>query len=383
MRGVDAGPASAPCFQSPTSYLEIINACTDATAVAITGEPPCLLPDGGLPSLDASLGYCLAAAELRDAGPNAPPSCAELNGAEPDDNLQVLWTAQAAAPPTSLAAGAANLYWSFEGAVATIPIGGGSMTTLAIAESAGDRLGEVAVDATSLYYSVGGISGGAVVMMPLTGGAATTLATGQLGTPPPSGLLVDATSTFIYWINGWALARSDSESLVRVPISGGLPETLVSGLNDVVSFTVDPLNIYWVSSGTLQAAPLIGGGTTTTLVAPPPAVTSVASDPLNIYYAQGETVALLPKSGGAPITVAIGGSDASQTVTNSTSLLWAWNLSPGTVTAMSLPAGTSFPMDCSGAASSLVVDQQRAYWVRKVGSTGNLITWQIVQADIP
>jgi hypothetical protein len=44
--GVDAG-----CSSNPKTYLEIINACTDAQAVAVSPVLPLLLPDGGLPPL--------------------------------------------------------------------------------------------------------------------------------------------------------------------------------------------------------------------------------------------------------------------------------------------------------------------------------------------
>ncbi len=69
--GVDAGPPS--CDTNPVTYLEIINACTNAIAIPINDEPPCLLPDGGLPSLDASIVPCLldAGYTFPDAGSDA------------------------------------------------------------------------------------------------------------------------------------------------------------------------------------------------------------------------------------------------------------------------------------------------------------------------
>jgi hypothetical protein len=51
----DAGPpeSAAPgCFTTPKTYLEIINACTDAQAVDKTDDlSPMNLPDGGLQPL--------------------------------------------------------------------------------------------------------------------------------------------------------------------------------------------------------------------------------------------------------------------------------------------------------------------------------------------
>jgi len=52
---VDAGlvvDAGAPdCYTAPKSYVELINACTDAEKVAKNPSLPLLGPDGGLPPL--------------------------------------------------------------------------------------------------------------------------------------------------------------------------------------------------------------------------------------------------------------------------------------------------------------------------------------------
>jgi hypothetical protein len=46
------GTGGAPdCYPNPMTYLEIINACTNAQQVDVTPVLPLLLPDGGLPAL--------------------------------------------------------------------------------------------------------------------------------------------------------------------------------------------------------------------------------------------------------------------------------------------------------------------------------------------
>jgi hypothetical protein len=48
----DEGASTAPdCYTKPTTYLELINACTDAEKVVKTPVLPLLLADGGLPPL--------------------------------------------------------------------------------------------------------------------------------------------------------------------------------------------------------------------------------------------------------------------------------------------------------------------------------------------
>jgi hypothetical protein len=48
--GTSGGPGD--CVQNPTTHLEIINACTNATKFAKNPTLPMLLPDGGLPPLN-------------------------------------------------------------------------------------------------------------------------------------------------------------------------------------------------------------------------------------------------------------------------------------------------------------------------------------------
>jgi hypothetical protein len=45
------GTPDAACFTNPTTYHEIINACTDAQKIYKNTHPPFELPDGGLPPL--------------------------------------------------------------------------------------------------------------------------------------------------------------------------------------------------------------------------------------------------------------------------------------------------------------------------------------------
>ncbi len=47
----DMGVAAAECFADPTTHVEIINACTDATSVSKTPVTPLLREDGTLPPL--------------------------------------------------------------------------------------------------------------------------------------------------------------------------------------------------------------------------------------------------------------------------------------------------------------------------------------------
>jgi hypothetical protein len=45
-----SGGPDASCFTDPHTNNEIINACTTAQKVYVSGRPPLQLPDGGLPA---------------------------------------------------------------------------------------------------------------------------------------------------------------------------------------------------------------------------------------------------------------------------------------------------------------------------------------------
>lgn len=49
--GVDAAPPDASCFTNPTTYNEIINACTTAQKIYKDSHPTLLNSDGSLPPL--------------------------------------------------------------------------------------------------------------------------------------------------------------------------------------------------------------------------------------------------------------------------------------------------------------------------------------------
>jgi hypothetical protein len=137
-----------------------------------------------------------------------------------------------------IALGANAVYWigdganpySAEGSVMKVGISGGTPVTLASNQAHPQR---VAVDATAVYWTNGGLSGdGSVMKVGLSGGAPVSLASGQ---QRPVGLAVDANA--VYW--------TTSETVMKVDLAGGMPSTLASAQKGPFAIAVDNEAVYW------------------------------------------------------------------------------------------------------------------------------------------
>jgi len=141
---------------------------------------------------------------------------------------------------TQVAADAKNTYWtSFtpvapaDGEVSQSLTAGGSITVLAMGQSAP---GPVAVDAANVYWINGD---GAVMKAPIGGGSASKLADAQ--SSATHDIAVDATS--VYWTN------SDTGEVAKAPIGGGAAMTLSTGQSQPWRIAVGETAVFWTNRG--------------------------------------------------------------------------------------------------------------------------------------
>ena len=213
-------------------------------------------------------------------------------GGAPATSGEVMSVPRGGVSPTVLSSGRAApgaiagrngvLYWLDTGTAAllSMPVTGGRPQTLATARAFG--ISGITVDASHVYWPDGN-QGMGVFATPLDGGTTTTLAPGANA---PLGLAVDTTTLY------FSLEIANPGAVMSVPLAGGAPVTLATSWATDYGIAIDDAKVYWVvpgqkENGSIMSVPK-GGGGPVMLATGPWSPFGLAVDAKNLYWTTRE-----------------------------------------------------------------------------------------------
>ncbi len=286
----------------------------------------------------------------------------------------------------------------------------------------GTLIEDIAVDSTTVYWTLGGSAGG-VFLKPLAGGNAITIASPE---PSPVGIAVNSAGTNVYWAdfgNGSlnvaatfsakmgspapmaivhpaesgpapaydAIALDMTYAYVvdytggtvtRVTLANGVELGLASSEDRPVAVAVDAQNVYWVDTGTQpgQGAVVrtpIAGGTITTMASGQNSPVGIALDGNYVYWTSQTNPGLvqaLPKGATAtttPIVIAQNQGGPTGIVVDSDFVYWT-NYDDNTVNKVAVPgdAGVGHVIQIASGQNTpaaMAIDQNNVYWASQGG----------------
>jgi hypothetical protein len=244
---------------------------------------------------------------------------------------------------------------------------GGTLATIASQPD----LSALALDATSIFWSA---SDGTLQTASLTGKMPATLASGL---HVPQSLALDATSIYF--------AEANPGRISKVPLAGGAPVPLATGVSFPQGLVVDASNIYWVEGGgappdydtRLMMMPLAGGTPTPLWDDGALATAALAVDAHNIYWTtsssstvNGSTVCTgkvlsMPIGGGAPTTLATGQDCPGPIAVDRSAVYWINEGSRYVGALMKIPLGGGAPVTLASGridAHAIAIDDTFVYW---------------------
>jgi hypothetical protein len=220
--------------------------------------------------------------------------------------------------PAGIAVDATNLYWA--GGPYKLALSGGTPELLSSALS-NDSIAVGPAGVVGTGY--GTATADALLSVPLTGGNVQTLA-GPIGIGGQNtyGIALDATNAY------WSCFAGDCPVL-KTPLGGGTSTTLATG-HVVFGVAVDAENVYWaeMSNGAIMTVP-VRGGSPETLASGLAGPNQIAMDECNLYVTTGTqasgasgSIVKVAKNGGAVTVLATGQDQPSGVAVDSTSVYW-------------------------------------------------------------
>ena len=174
---------------------------------------------------------------------------------------------------------------------------------------------------------------------------------------------------FVYWAT--ATGAMDNP-LMQLPVTGGTPKTLATGLDYPNGLVLDATNIYWAEGGSadvLRKLALEGGTPVKVVDLPGSNPWSVAVDKLNVYWTDyvADTVMKASFQSGTPITLATG-DDPRSIAVDASNVYWT-NYEDHTVMKVPVGGGMSTVLATGNRPYGMVIDSGAVYWTNYFGDT--------------
>jgi hypothetical protein len=260
--------------------------------------------------------------------------------------------------PWDILADATHFYWTdWFGSVHRAPVSGGPIEP--IAENLGMALA-ITQDAKAIYWTTQG-SSEAVMTFPKAGGNATILTS----LPKLGGIALSGSTLYFTQGNDWGAWDGTVNSL---PVAGGTPTVLASGLDSPSSVATDGARLYWNAywTGDIMSIPIDGSEEPTVHANGGSELGGPVVDATNIYWCSPKagTIWVIPKNGTQAKELVSGQPYPQALVMHDQTLFWA-NGDSGEILSLA-PGGTAPEVLATGqAAWSLFVDAAAIYWTDK------------------
>jgi hypothetical protein len=233
------------------------------------------------------------------------------------------------------------------------------------------------------------VLGGSTVLWSYLDGTSQVVATvgeggGAVTTRKAGGRIAAADASDLIVVTGGGNAAD--YGLVRIPVAGGDPVTLVSGVSVIGAVALDESHVYWSTNGSVGdcfspscPAPVgavmsvpRAGGAVVTLASGPFVPSSLSVDATDAYFDQevdgATTIARVPKGGGAPVAIASVGFVTALRA-DASSLFWIeadiHDLSPPQLVTVPKSGGKPTKLADVGvpASTALAVDATGVFWI--------------------